>query len=225
MDSHEQHMNEFVSANEMNNLVHDYLMANGHTGVAMALQNDLQKTKLKNELKVKATEESAIREQIRDFILSGNIKEAEKVINSAYPELLDDDHLLHFYLQIQHLIELIRRKQIEQAVVFAQEDIVEKGDYPECLPDLERVMGLLAYPEPEKSPFSDLLKQNFRLKVWSRVNEAIRSIAREPTTSRLDKLMRYVLWSQQVLQEKNITYTKMTNYVDVEFKDSTDSSV
>ena len=188
--------------------------------------------------------------QIRDFILSGNIKEAEKVINSAYPELLDDDHLLHFYLQIQHLIELIRRKQIEQAVVFAQEDIVEKGDYPECLPDLERVMGLLAYPEPEKSPFSDLLKQNFRLKVWSRVNEgtvisynlyhllydikvgtakvviikiynhfeAIRSIAREPTTSRLDKLMRYVLWSQQVLQEKNITYTKMTNYVDVEFK-------
>ena len=30
--------------------------------------------------------------------------------------------------------------------------------------------------------------------------------------------MRYVLWSQQVLQEKNITYTKMTNYVDVEFK-------
>ena len=183
--------------------------------------------------------------QIRDFILSGNIKEAEKVINSAYPELLDDDHLLHFYLQIQHLIELIRRKQIEQAVVFAQEDIVEKGDYPECLPDLERVMGLLAYPEPEKSPFSDLLKQNFRLKVWSRVNEglvtkgtvrhplnatyferwlfynqfeAIRSIAREPTTSRLDKLMRYVLWSQQVLQEKNITYTKMTNCVDVEFK-------
>ena len=111
--------------------------------------------------------------QIRDFILSGNIKEAEKVINSAYPELLDDDHLLHFYLQIQHLIELIRRKQIEQAVVFAQEDIVEKGDYPECLPDLERVMGLLAYPEPEKSPFSDLLKQNFRLKVWSRVNEGI----------------------------------------------------
>merc|ERR1712131_226373 len=136
----------------------------------------------------------------------------------GYPELLDDDHLLHFYLQIQHLIELIRRKQIEQAVVFAQEDIVEKGDYPECLPDLERVMGLLAYPEPEKSPFSDLLKQNFRLKVWSRVNEglvtkgtvrysrnstyferwlfynrfkAIRSIAREPTTSRLDKLMRY----------------------------------
>ena len=111
--------------------------------------------------------------QIRDFILSGNIKEAEKVINSAYPELLDDDHLLHFYLQIQHLIELIRRKQIEKAVVFAQEDIVEKGDYPECLPDLERVMGLLAYPEPEKSPFSDLLKQNFRLKVWSRVNEGL----------------------------------------------------
>ena len=40
------------------------IKANGHTGVAMALQNDLQKTKLKNEIKVKATEESAIREQV-----------------------------------------------------------------------------------------------------------------------------------------------------------------
>ena len=64
--------------------------------------------------------------QIRDHILSGKIKEAEKVINSAYPELLDDNHLLHFYLQLQHLIELVREKKIEEAVNFAQEDIVEK---------------------------------------------------------------------------------------------------
>ena len=58
--------------------------------------------------------------KIRDHILSGEIKQAEKVINSSYPELLDDDHLLHFYLQIQHLIELVRQRKIEQAVTFAQ---------------------------------------------------------------------------------------------------------
>ena len=79
--------------------------------------------------------------------------------------MLDDDHLLHFYLQTLHLVELIRAKDFTEAIKFAQEDIVEKGDHPECLPDLERAMGLLAYEKPEESPFGDLLKQGFRLKV------------------------------------------------------------
>ena len=109
--------------------------------------------------------------QIRDKILAGEIKEAEKIINGAYPELLDDDHMLHFSLQIQHLIELIRASKIEEAVLFSQDDIVEKGDYPECHPELERAMGLMAYEKPEKSPFSDLLKPTYRLKVWTSVNE------------------------------------------------------
>ena len=101
--------------------------------------------------------------KIRDKILAGEIKEAEKIINGAYPELLDDDHMLHFSLQIQHLIELIRQSKIVDAVLFAQDDIVEKGDYPECHPELERAMGLLAYEKPEKSPFADLLKPTYRL--------------------------------------------------------------
>ena len=87
------------------------------------------------------------------------------MINQNYPELLDDNHLLHFYLQIQHLIELIRESRVEEAVAFAQEDIVEKGDYPECLPDLEKAMGLLAFSDPNASPFADLLQPGFRLKV------------------------------------------------------------
>lgn len=95
----------------------------------------------------------------------------ESVINRNYPELLDDNHLLHFYLQIQHLIELIRGCRIDEAVAFAQEDIVEKGDYPECLPDLERAMGLLAFQDPQKSPFSDLLQPGFRLKVDTAISQ------------------------------------------------------
>jgi hypothetical protein len=223
MDSHDKIIDKFIPTEHMNNLIFDYLLSNGHTSIAVALQNDIAKTKFQNDHELTIHEDSDIREKIRDHILSGEIKEAEKVINSSYPELLDDDHLLHFYLQIQHLIELVRQRKIEQAVTFAQEDIVEKGDYPECLPDLERVMGLLAYSEPETSPFADLLKPNFRLKVWSRVNEAIRNTSREPTSCRLDKLLRYVLWSQQVLQDKNLTFNKMVNYTDVQFKDSTES--
>ena len=99
--------------------------------------------------------------------MGGHIKRAESLINKNFPEMLDDDHLLHFYLQTLHLVELIRAKNFTEAIKFAQEDIVEKCDHPECLPDLERAMGLLAYEKPEESPFGDLLKQGFRLKVFS----------------------------------------------------------
>ena len=102
---------------------------------------------------------------------------AESVINRNYPELLDDNHFLHFYLQIQHLIELIRDSKVDEAVAFAQEDIVEKGDYPECLPDLERAMGLLAFQDPHKSPFSDLLQPGFRLKVQNSPQKLKRKIS------------------------------------------------
>merc|ERR1739838_825458 len=218
--NHEKLVEQYVPTVEMNNLVLDYLLTNGHVSVALALQNDIDRTKYTNNRpKVEITDESNIREQIRDEILSGKIKAAEKIINGAYPELLDDDHMLHFSLQIQHLIELIRQKKIEQAVLFAQEDIVEKGDYPECHPELERAMGLLAYDKPEKSPFSDLLKPTYRLKVWTSVNEAIRSLKREKTKSQLDKLTRYVHWSQQLLTERDISYTRLTDFVDSKFSD------
>ena len=112
--------------------------------------------------------------------------------------MLDDDHLLHFYLQTLHLVELIRAKDFTEAIKFAQEDIVEKGDHPECLPDLERAMGLLAYEKPEESPFGDLLKQGFRLKVggrsrllfimlqvWTQVNHSIHANEQHDTSNRL----------------------------------------
>ena len=113
--------------------------------------------------------------------------------------MLDDDHLLHFYLQTLHLVELIRAKNFTEAIKFAQEDIVEKGDHPECLPDLERAMGLLAYEKPEESPFGDLLKQGFRLKVssyflskfnqrikvWTQVNQSIHTHEQKDTSNRL----------------------------------------
>ena len=44
MDSHEQHMNEFVSANEMNNLVHDYLMARMNSCYTFVLASDVRKS-------------------------------------------------------------------------------------------------------------------------------------------------------------------------------------
>ena len=69
-------------------------------------------------------------------------------------------------LQQQHLIELIRERNIEQALDFAQTNLAEQGEgNPAILSELERTLALLAFECPESSPFGDLLHPAQRQKV------------------------------------------------------------
>lgn len=104
--------------------------------------------------------------RIRDAIQNGRIEEAKNLVNQLHPELLDNDRYLHFHLQQLHLIELIRAGRIEEALQFAQEQLSEAGESDEnILSELERTLALLAFDEPHKSPFSDLLHPTHRQKV------------------------------------------------------------
>jgi len=76
---------------------------------------------------------------------------------------------MKFYLscsQQLHLIELIRNGEIEEALHFAQEQLSEAGESdPTVLNELERTLALLAFEEPKKCPFRDLLHPTHRQKV------------------------------------------------------------
>ena len=71
-------------------------------------------------------------------------------------------------LQQQHLIELIRLRETEAALEFAQSQLAEQGEESrECLTEMERTLALLAFDNPEESPFGDLLHMMQRQKVGS----------------------------------------------------------
>lgn len=54
-------------------------------------------------------------------------------------------------------------------MTFAQTQMSEAGESnPEVLSELERTLALLAFEQPQKSPFSDLLEQSHRQKVSQR---------------------------------------------------------
>lgn len=104
--------------------------------------------------------------RIRDAIQNGRIQEATDLVNQLHPELLDNDRYLYFHLQQLHLIELIRSGRIEEALQFAQDQLSEAGESDDnILCELERTLALLAFDEPYKSPFSDLLHPTHRQKV------------------------------------------------------------
>ena len=112
--------------------------------------------------------------KIRDAVQAGRITEATSMVHQLYPELLDDDRHLFFHLQQQQLIELIRESKVEEALKFASEQLAEKGEESELvLEELERTLALLAFEDPEKSPYGDLLSYSHREKVASELNAAI----------------------------------------------------
>ena len=64
------------------------------------------------------------------------------------------------------LIELIREGRVEEAVVYAQDHLAERGQRdPTILNELERTLALLAFDQPDTSPFGDLLHPSHRQKV------------------------------------------------------------
>ena len=74
-----------------------------------------------------------------------------------------------FFLQQQQLIELIRDSKVEEAIKFATDQLAERGEESEnVLDELERTLALLAFEDPEKSPYGDLLSYSHRQKVcWA----------------------------------------------------------
>lgn len=155
---------------------------------------------------------------VRRAILEGRIPEATALMNSLYPELLDTDRYLYFRLQQQQLIELIKGKNLETALDFAQNRLSERvEENPAVLPELEQTLALLAFEDPEKSPFGELLHPSQRQKVASEVNAAI---LQSDSTPRLANLLKLLLWAQEELDKRKIAFPHMTNIADGVIDDS-----
>lgn len=56
------------------------------------------------------------------------------------------------------MLELIREKRTEEALDFAQEHLSEKAEtLPDVVAEMESTMALLAFDDPMRSPFAELM--------------------------------------------------------------------
>ncbi|XP_043189987.1 glucose-induced degradation protein 8-A homolog isoform X1 [Amphibalanus amphitrite] len=196
-----------VSRTDMNRLIMNYLVTEGFKDAAEKFS---QESGVSAGVNLSSLDD---RIKIRDAIREGRISDATDVVNKLHPELLDSDRYLYFHLQQQHLIELIRAGRIEEALAFAQQSLAERGEEnTEVLAELERTLALLAFEDPANSPFGDLLNSSHRQKVASELNAAILRLesSADPTT-RLETLLKLVLWAQGQLDQKKVSYPRMTD--------------
>jgi hypothetical protein len=72
-------------------------------------------------------------------------------------------------------------------------------------------MALLAFDEPIDSPFSDLLELIQRQRLSCEINQAILEYENLESISKLNVLIKMLLWSQDLLDKRSIFYPKMTD--------------
>ena len=103
-----------VNRQYMNKIVLNYLVVEGYKD---AVEKFIKETGISAEYDAELLER---RMKIRSLILNSQIDEAINEINNINPEILEKNPLIHFELQKQKLIEIIKNNRIEEALQFAQ---------------------------------------------------------------------------------------------------------
>ena len=194
---------------EINKFIMEYLVKEGFKEAVLCFQKEsgvepgVDMAMLDDQIK------------IRGAIESGAIQDAVELVNDIDPEVLDTNPSLFFHLQQQQLLELIREGKTEQVLKYAQSELSARGEEnPEFLDELEQSLGLLAFDDATSCPFSELLQPSQRLKVISELNAALLASHDQEAMSKLSTLMKLVLWSQDQLEKKGLTFPKLTNIAD-----------
>lgn len=148
-------------------------------------------------------------------------------------KILDTNPPLLFHLHLLRLIELIRTDQLDAALAFATSELAPRGaQNPEFLPDLERTMALLAFPDlarysdddsaaastttaappagelfadPAFTPISKLMKRDQRVKVAKELNAAILESQGLGVESKLGGLMKFMSWGEASLESAGVS--------------------
>ena len=200
-----QKMNEVnVSRESLNKLVMNYLVIEGYKDAAEEFQRE-SATPPGTDL-----ESITDRMAIRNAVQEGNVSGAISRVNGLSPELLDTEPALHFRVRKQEFIELVRKGDVEAALTFAEEQLAPAGEEDgDLLEEMENVMALLAFPEPEQSPLKHLLDPAHRQKTASELNAAILAMQGQEKESKLPILLKLLVWAQAKLEERRSVPSRM----------------
>lgn len=200
-----------VSTGVVHQVVRKFLL---HYGYAETLKAFDAAAGLGDNAPVNDEEAAALelRQAIRRAILNGDIDKATSLIQSSFPQLLQEHSgfdVVSFHLCCQKYIELLREAKIEQAVLYAQTSMASfRQKLPQYETTLRDVVALIAYENPQDSPLKHFLSLAHREKVADAVNSAILTLsAGEPPsfkpTSLLERLLKQVVVVSSTLHEHN----------------------
>ncbi|PAA67742.1 hypothetical protein BOX15_Mlig011558g1, partial [Macrostomum lignano] len=208
---------------ELHDLVLQYLISQGHLEAAEAFRQEAaERLQLLPPLDGPLIESAAansdaaelyqFRVSLREAVQSGRPADALNELAAARPGLLAARPELAFRLRLQQLLELVRAGCVAEALELSQAELAPLvADRPHLLPDLEECMALLAFERPMQSAaFGSWLSIGQRRLLACELNAALlddeasdqqaNGVGNDAThSSKLDYLLKLVLWSQDQL--------------------------
>ncbi|CAH8531676.1 unnamed protein product [Schistosoma intercalatum] len=166
-----------LTRQEINRLILEYLVVEGYKDVAEKFSRETGIVEPLNELQVAGASLND-RMWIREAVLLRKIEDVIDTVNRLWPELFDKNPFIYFQLRQLQMLELIRNKRLEEALIFAQSylaDPVAKrlSEHPQLLNEMQNTMALLAFDNPAESIYGKLLSPQHAEVVAGALNRAI----------------------------------------------------
>lgn len=200
-----------INRDDMNKLVLNYLIIEGYKEAVLKFTKE---SNLSCEYDLSLLDK---RMQIRTFIVNGQIDEAINQINNINSEILEKNPSIHFELEKQKLIEIIKSNKVEEAIAFAQNTLFPiTVNNSKLLDELEKIMSLLAFDDIQSSPFKALGGVDQLKKLASIVNLQILASQMQPTDLILPLVMKLLKYSQMELK-KEISFPEIISVCPLQF--------
>jgi len=140
------------------------------------------------------------RKKIIHLVLEGKIGDAIDLTEKLFPSLFTRNPDVIFRLKCQIFIELIRSRKPTEALLYAQEELSVFGLKDlKFLEQLQDLIPLLAYDNPETSPIGNLLGFEHKEESANLLNSAILDSLHLPTKPALEWMMRQLAIVQEML--------------------------
>ncbi|OON21050.1 LisH [Opisthorchis viverrini] len=166
-----------LTRQEINRLILEYLVVEGYKDAAEKFSRETGISEPLTEMRVSG-ESLKDRMWIREAVLRRQIEDVIDTVNRLWPELFDKNPFIYFQLRQLQMLELIRNRRLEEALIFAQSylaDPVAKrlSEHPQLLSEMQNTMALLAFDDPSQSIYGRLLGPQHAELVAGALNRAI----------------------------------------------------
>lgn len=144
-----------------------------------------------------------IRQQIRKYLISGDIDSSIKLTNLNFPKVFSKNEEILFKLNCNKFIQLIKKAKIDEAIEFGQSlrsRYSENSKFQEFLND---IFSLLAFENPKESEFGYLLNDDEILKISDELNSEILKSLGKSSISNLEKLIKHNKSMLHILNDNN----------------------
>lgn len=191
-------------------------------------------SKIRDELGAGREEDIITRQEIRDYVLTGDIQNAIQLTEQVYPQVFVENPDILFQLQCRRFVEIIRSIEeennsmensheiseennhnslkhfkslaIEDAIEFGQklQTMYGSSENPEIRKTLVETFSLLAYQQASKSVVAYLLEPSVREPVANKLNSAILVSLGRPPIPALELIFRQSCLVTKNLVENNV---------------------